>query len=118
MNQHEFNEEELDKVLLPYLKASGGVFPESDEEILAAFEKLPKNVQLPDDLKNPFQVIELAKNDPEVKLTITGNFIVEENLSRAAREGGNISEDVKKKMEDDRNSAEAAKNNRNAQSGS
>lgn len=113
-NQDEF---ELDDKFREELKAAGHLFPESGEEIIRAFDKITSAEPLPEHLKDPFKIIHSTTHSDEIHF-IQFNKTIEENLAAAAREGSEISDDVKKEMEKDRKKAEEENKGRRAQSGS
>ena len=117
MQPKNFNEEEFDKSLQEYLRATGDLFPKTPEEISDAIKKLTLDQKLPPDLSDPFVVMTNAVNS-KFKLSAFEDSAIEENLARAAREGGDIPDDIKKRMEEDRKAAEQNRKNNNADTGS
>lgn len=105
----EFNEEEFDKSLSKHLRASGDLFPQSEEEFLDALDKMPEEMELPEKFKDPFKILNAGSGVSELQLESFEDHNVEENLSRAAREGGDIPEAIKRRMEADRKGAEKKK---------
>ncbi len=90
------------------LKSKGLLFPTNSEEVIE-FEKLNDiNDITPKDWDNPVNIIKRGEIKIEnVKLSLKSiSDSSNENLAMAAREGnGKISEDVRKKMLEDRKNA-------------
>lgn len=105
----QFNEEEFDNSLSKHLRASGDLFPQTEEEFLDALDKMPEEMILPEKFKDPFKILNEGSSISELRIESFEDRSVEENLARAAREGGNIPEAVKRRMEADRIKAEKKK---------
>lgn len=87
------------------LKSLGYLFPTMEEEV-ASFEKNNKIEQIPVTYFSATELLSKSKLPGIYKnLPIEENKSIE-NLARAARKGGDISEDILKKMKSDRDKAE------------
>lgn len=90
------------------LKSIGYLFPTSEDEVVSfeennKIEKVPENYCSASELlSKPKQILINKKTQLEVNKST-------ENLARAARNGGNFSEDILKKMKLDRDNAENGK---------
>lgn len=84
------------------LRTSGYLLPTEESEIEAFERNLEKDPNKPKDWENPLNIIVRGKikNVKLKKFDISETSI--ENLSMAAREGRDISVDVRKKMNEDR----------------
>lgn len=88
--------------LVDLFKSQGLLFPSNAEEVLA-FEKV-NNIEIenPKDWENPSEIIKRGK----IKNLKLKNFSVTDecltNLSLAAREGKIITDEIRKKMDNDR----------------
>lgn len=87
------------------LKSKGLLFPSNSDEVIE-FEKLNDIEQeKPKDFDNPINIILRGKQDIQnLKRAIISDTEIQ-NLAIAAREGKNISDDVRRKMNKDRNNA-------------
>ncbi|MGH1362751.1 MAG: hypothetical protein ACRBF0_04285 [Calditrichia bacterium] len=88
------------------------VFPKNKEEVAKAERRMEeKKYTLPTDLQEPTKLLRLLRNntrqDKCLKSETTPNPEVEENMARAAREGGNISPEIEAIMQRDRAKAES-----------
>lgn len=86
------------------------VIPTTPEEVEQAESLLRDDtIQLPAELANPLDVLERASTPParhSNPQVLPKDTAVQENLARAAREGGTIPADVQERMKQDRDDAE------------
>ena len=87
------------------LKSKGLLFPSNSDEVIE-FEKLNDIEQEdPKDFDNPINVILKGKQDIQnLKRVIISQTEIQ-NLAMAAREGKVISDEIRRKMDEDRNNA-------------
>lgn len=95
-------------VLEKALRSIGYDLPKTEEEVVNSKRSLNDEEipPIPESIDNPLKIInqELITKVPlKIKRL---NMEVEQNLARAAREGNEISEDVKRQMQKDRKRAE------------
>lgn len=102
----------FEKGWLKALRRFGFVFPTTREE-LESFEKelAKEKVELPSHLQDPFEVLRRGESVSLNSMGDYSNKSIEENLARAAREGGEIPDDVAERMKKDRSSAEESTDN-------
>ena len=87
------------------LKSLGYLFPTSEDEV-DSFEAKNKLEETPENYCNAIELLLKAKhtlNSRKPHLEVNKSI---DNLARAARNGGDISEDILKKMKSDRDKAE------------
>lgn len=98
---------EMSNELYKHLKKYGLVFPDTEEE-LNQFIELAKNYKavLPPNLNDANLILKTGLLKIHGPLNTSTNLVVEENMAQAAREGGEISEEVLKKMHIDRENRE------------
>lgn len=100
-------DETFDEQLHRSLKVHGFIFPDTDDEVEEfrqthmAFLK-----PLPAELENPMTVFNREQSKIRRKLGPAFDQEVIENLAQAAREGKDIPEEIRKRMESDRQQAE------------
>jgi hypothetical protein len=104
---HNINDTEVYEHLLETFKNHGLVFPDTEEELdlfMLSIEDI--NEPIPEELQNPLDVV-FRKNNKKI---LPVNFYFDNqdkvNLAMAAREGSEISEDILKIMEEDRQRTE------------
>jgi hypothetical protein len=90
-----------------HLKKLGLAFPETPAEVdhffsLVDKEVLPLKIQLP----TAHDILARGMIELVEELNASTDPIIEENLSQAAREGGEISDEVHRRMEQDRENSE------------
>lgn len=87
------------------LKSLGYLFPSTEDE-LTTFERNNKLEEIPERYCSPIDILLKPKNHlPKINNTIDLNNSAE-NLSRAARKGGEIPDDIISKMKSDRKKSE------------
>jgi len=87
------------------LKSLGYLFPTSEDEV-DSFESKNKLEEAPENYCNSIDLLSKSKHTltyPRTHLEINKSI---DNLARAARNGGDIPEDILKKMKSDRDKAE------------
>jgi hypothetical protein len=87
------------------LKSLGYLFPTSEDEV-DSFEENKKIENVPENYSNAPELLSKSKQISISKNTQLGVNNSTENLAMAARNGGNISEDILKKMKSDRDKTE------------
>ena len=90
-----------------HLKKMGLAFPDTEEELDHFFsiidnEALPLKIELP----TAADILARGKIILSEALNSSSNPLIEENLSQAARDGGDISDEVRRRMEQDRTNSE------------
>jgi hypothetical protein len=100
--------EKIEREVFKTLERLGWSIPLSEDEVARAEKEQEKNpVELPKGMEDPTRLLEKIKTSPPV---VTNSPSVpkftEENLARAAREGGEITPDVEERMRQDRKEAE------------
>jgi hypothetical protein len=87
------------------LKSLGYLFPSTENEV-DSFEANNKLEEIPENYCNPIDLISKSKiHPPKIKNIIDFNKSVD-NLSRAARKGSEIPDDIINKMKSDRDKSE------------
>ena len=87
------------------LKSLGYLFPTSENEV-DSFESKNKLEETPEDYCSAIDLLSKAKHSlPKPRTHLDTNKSID-NLARAARNGGDISKNILKKMETDRDKAE------------
>ena len=100
-------DESFEKGWLNALRRFGYVFPSTQDELDALEKELAKSkLQFPKHLEDPFEVMRRAEAGTLKTMGDYRDPSIEENLARAAREGGEIPDDVNERMKKDRHSAE------------
>jgi hypothetical protein len=95
---------------LSFLGKNGFIIPESDEEMQSFISSCESaEVELPEALKNPFDIKRRGIVEPG---DLSGPESedakeIEENLAQAAREGGEIPDHIRERMEENRRKAES-----------
>lgn len=87
------------------LKSLGYLFPTSEDEV-DSFEKNNKIEEVPANYLSASELLSKPKQTSINKKAQLGVNKSTENLAMAARKGGNISEEILKKMKSDRDKAE------------
>ena len=87
------------------LKSLGYLFPTSEDEV-DAFEKNNKIEEVPKNYCSASELLSISKQTSINKKSQLGINKSSENLAMAARKGGDISEDILKKMKSDRDKTE------------
>lgn len=109
---HNDEDMSVEERLLITLKTNGFLLPETDDE-LDLFLKSLEDVHepIPNELKNPLEIIKRAKFKRLTNIiSLNVDFQDNENLSMAAREGGTIPPEILKLMENDRKKSENESN--------
>jgi len=110
------NDPDFEASLHEAMKKAGFIFPETEEDldsVLAHMDKMRAS-GFPAELDDPEAILRngrLTLNSPVDDGT---DAEVEENLARAAREGGEINEEVSEQMKKDRKRADDEHNDRTA----
>lgn len=103
------NESQVEKKIDEFMKIKGWVLPTAIEDVQMAEIYMENNpISLPKDLLDPFTALEKGEFSLEFFMkSPTPKIIFEtENLSRVARDGKQISEEIEKIMHEDRKIAE------------
>lgn len=107
-NKRKLTDEELEKAVTDAIGMAFGI-PQTPENVQAAEKELEASrVDLPSGLADPYRVLD----QPSRRIRFRNPFEVdqdpglEENLAQAARDGGEISPEVKQQMQRDREAAE------------
>lgn len=87
------------------LKSLGHLFPTSEDEV-NSFEENNKIEEVPENYCSASELLSKSKQTSISRNTQLGVNNSTENLAIAARKGGNIPEDILKKMKSDRDKAE------------
>ena len=87
------------------LKSLGYLFPTSEDEV-DSFEAKTKLEEPPENYCNAIDLLSKAKHTLNIRKPHLDENKSIDNLARAARKGGDISEDIFKKMKSDRDQAE------------
>ncbi|MGF1558974.1 MAG: hypothetical protein ACFCUL_07790 [Flavobacteriaceae bacterium] len=98
--------EEKDRNLARFMRLNGFVMPISEDEIEAFEEKFKKTFAKPKNWNSP---LEILKNGKTKKINLDSVHIptqISDSLSMAAREGKEISKELRKKMNEDRKNAD------------
>jgi hypothetical protein len=99
--------EQIEKVLNEYLKFTGLLFPETNEEIEAVNRQIKEeNFELPEHMKNPYAVLERGYIEIASKAADNPDDQYGNAYSLAARNFKNISAEALRKMEEDRKDAQ------------
>lgn len=91
------------------MRLLGWIIPTTEDDVERAEAMLTtEKIDLPQQLKDPYQLLESLDSDcpsfdPE---PVAADVDVEENLARAAREGGTILPEIEQRMRRDRQAAE------------
>ncbi|MGD0582292.1 MAG: hypothetical protein ABR974_05025 [Bacteroidales bacterium] len=89
------------------LQSFGFAFPEADNELMKLEEMISQmKISIPEKFSDPISIIERGNIEKISHFEVFHDKQIEENLSQAAREGSNISNDVWEQMEKDRKEAE------------
>ncbi|KAF5030817.1 hypothetical protein DSECCO2_634250 [anaerobic digester metagenome] len=92
---------DFDKKLNNSLKSFGFLFPENEKQ-LESFLKEIQNIEIPENIKNCSEDFSFKREElTEFIFKDEGNLAVN-YLAQAARKGGNIPQNILKKMEKDR----------------
>lgn len=98
--------------VLSFLGKNGFIVPESDEEMQFFISSCESaEVELPQALKNPFDIERRGIVGPEGLSGPENEDAkeIEENLAQAAREGGEVPDHIRERMEENRRKAEGGK---------
>lgn len=87
------------------LKSLGHLFPTTEDEV-EAFEENNEIKEVPENYLNVSDLLTTAKQTSINKIEQDNYNKSSENLAMAARKGGNIPEEILKKMKSDRDKAE------------
>jgi hypothetical protein len=91
----------VDKTVHKHLKSLGYVFPQNKEDFEKLEEEVSKTkISKPESFKDPLKF--LGRKLKKYQQQEQSFEAYEQNLAQAAREGNEISDDVKKQMEQDK----------------
>jgi len=99
----------LEREVMRAMRGEGWLAPETEEEVLETEGKLAsERITMPTSLDHPRELLHrpIEIRTAQSKLAPKSSE-VEENLARAAREGGKISPEVEQRMKRDRDAAES-----------
>ncbi len=99
----------LERQVYEAMRSLGWIIPTTEEDVERAEALLSKEIiELPEDLRDPYAIPASMDSDcpPSDHNPSTGDAEVEENLARAAREGGVIRPEIEQRMRQDRQAAE------------
>ncbi|MDR0683012.1 MAG: hypothetical protein LBG15_14360 [Dysgonamonadaceae bacterium] len=100
---------DFEKYLNNALKQYGYLFPETDSQI-AVLEKNLENIHLPEEFEIPDFVFDGKRRKHESTIISINNSEGEKNWAIAARDGKDISDDIKLKMKSDKEDARKKQN--------
>jgi hypothetical protein len=103
------NEVNLERKVHEAMRSLGWIIPTTEGDVARAESMLSKEpLELPEELKDPYQILETMNSDcsPSDPDSSPVDPEVEENLARAAREGGVIQPEIEQRMRRDRQAAE------------
>ena len=105
-------DQRLHRLIHSALERDGSLIPVSPEAVARAEAELENDeIELPTSLATFDKALERANENRHVKcVPLKLDASMEENLARAAREGGKISPDVEARMQKDRAAAEGNAN--------
>ena len=95
--------------VLSFLGKNGFIVPESDKEMQSFINSCESaEVELPESLRNPFDIARRGIIKPQDLSEPESEDAkeIEENLAQAAREGGEIPDHIRERMEENRRKAE------------
>ncbi len=100
----------LEREVHDALKRLGWVIPQSEDQVRAAeAEQAGRGAPLPASIADPAKVLGRRPGGAELKLSVfQPGPADQENLARAAREGGKIPPEIEERMRRDRQAAEEA----------
>lgn len=109
---HNDEDMSVEERLLITLKTNGFLLPETDDELDLFLESLEDvHEPIPNELKKPLEIIKRGKFKRLTNIiSLNVDFQDNENLAMAARDGGEISVDILKQMEKDRQQKENESN--------
>ncbi|SFF03225.1 hypothetical protein [Spirosoma endophyticum] len=97
------SDEPIDPSLIWSLKVHGVVFPDTDDEVEEfRINNLASIEPLPDYLADPMAIFDRTRARIETKRAWSVSNELSINMAMAAREGGEIPDDVRQQMERDR----------------
>jgi hypothetical protein len=103
MNQQEKDIHPQEKEFHKALKAFGHLFPTTEDEVEAFEQSFDNELKTPTTSKpKALDILKRGYMKYALPMNLQLNKNVEENLARAAREGREISEDIKEQMKKDR----------------
>lgn len=99
---------EFEKIVLKSLKSYGYLFPTSDDEVESFEKEVDVNaVELPDNLKDPMEILKKGRiNSISKKEGKTINMEIANKMKMAARKGEGIPKEILDKMKEDRENTE------------
>ena len=101
--------EDIERVVFDAMRAGGWILPQTPEDVLRAEEELAESpVELPKSLAGPFALPAAPRGLVRLggQLASPRDVNLEQSLSQAAREGGEIPLEVREQMQKDREAAE------------
>lgn len=104
------NDAEMSEELYLHLKRLGLAFPDTQEELEHFLELVEQyKANLPSDLPTANDILANAEMKMPASLNSSTDSEIEENLAQAARDGGELSDDLMKKLAADRKKTEDSK---------
>lgn len=103
------NRVSVERHVLDAMRSLGWIIPTTEADVAYAEAMLCREVvELPEELKDPYQILDSIDADclPIQAAPVPRDAQVEENLARAAREGGDIQPEIEQQMRRDRQAAE------------
>jgi hypothetical protein len=103
------NKQNLERHVYEAMRSLGWIIPTTEEDVARAEAMLSKEVAaLPEELMDPYHILESMDSDCPASdpQPLPVDAEVEENLARAAREGGVIRPEIEQRMRRDRQTAE------------
>ncbi len=110
-NNNQNNKQELNEDIFNILKMAGFLFPETPSEVEQIELELKQcTIKLPESISDASKAFDLICNSSDdiplkIKPNISNSDNTLRNLARAAREGGDISDELAKRMQEDRKKA-------------
>ena len=97
---------QFERKLVKSLKCSGNIFPEADDEIMSFETSFKKEIKsFAANLPDAELILQTGKIDKHWTLQNEVVESVKDNLAQAAREGKELTDELKRKMIDDRNNS-------------
>jgi hypothetical protein len=104
------NDAEMSEALYLHLKKQGLAFPDTQEELDHFLELVQQHkVDLPADLPSAADILSNGEMNMPSDLNSSTDSEIEENLSQAARDGRELSDELMRKLQADRKRTEESK---------
>ena len=103
------NNNDIERAVFDAMRHVGWILPQSADDVLRAERELAEHpVSLPAELANPYAILDRPDRPIPVAsgMEALRDAATEQNLSQAAREGGEIPPEVKEQMDRDRKKPE------------